>query len=73
MIYYILNGKVVITNLILGLIKKRLLDKMSHILPYRHIKNKIEVELDLSNYVAKIDLKTQQVLIHHNLLKRWFS
>ena len=31
---------------------------------------KVKVDLDLSNYVTKADLKkTQQVLIHQNLLK----
>ena len=43
---------------------------MSYFPPYTHNKNKIEVELDLSNYATKFDLKTQQVLIHQNLLKR---
>ena len=31
---------------------------------------KVKVELDLSNYAAKADLKMQEVLIHQNLLKR---
>ena len=33
-------------------------------------KNKTEVELDLFNYVVKSDLKKQQAMIHHNLLKK---
>ena len=31
--------------------------------------NELEVELDLSNYATKSDLKIRQALIHHNLLK----
>ena len=31
---------------------------------------KVKVELDLSNYTTKADLKMQQELIHHLLLKR---
>ena len=31
---------------------------------------RVKVELDLSNYATKTDLKMQQVLIHQNLLKR---
>ena len=39
--------------------------------PHTHSKNKIEVELHLSNYATKSDLKKmQQMLIHQNLLKR---
>ena len=30
---------------------------------------RVKVELDLSNYATKADLKIQQVLIHENLLK----
>ena len=30
---------------------------------------RVKVELDLSNYATKTDLKMQQVLIHQNLLK----
>ena len=30
---------------------------------------RVKVELDLSNYATKADLKIQQVLIHQNLLK----
>ena len=42
---------------------------MSYFLPYGHSKNKRELNLDLSDYSTKSDLKTRQVLIHHNLLK----
>ena len=31
---------------------------MRHFPPYSHSENKIEVELDLSNYATKFDLKT---------------
>ena len=31
---------------------------------------RVKVELDLSNYVAKPDLKNPKVLIHKKLLKR---
>ena len=42
---------------------------MSHFRPYNHSENKIDVKLDLSNYPTKSNLKTQIVLIHHNLLE----
>ena len=38
--------------------------------PHTHSKSKIEVELYLSNYATKSDLKLQQVLIHQILLKK---
>ena len=64
------SGKATIIILTVGLIKKMLLYKMSHFLePLTHSKNKIEVELNLSNYAIKSDLKMQQVLIHQILLK----
>ena len=34
------------------------------------LKAKVKVELDLSNYATKTDLKMQQELIHHLLLKQ---
>ena len=43
---------------------------VNEFLTYGDSKNKIEVELDLSNYATKYDLKTQQVLIYQSLLKR---
>ena len=49
--------------------KEIAIKKMSYFPPYNHCKNKIDVKLDLSNYPTKSDLKTQIVLIHHNLLK----
>ena len=32
--------------------------------PYSHNKNKIKIELDLSNHATKSDVKKQQVLIN---------
>ena len=65
-----LNGKATIILLIVRLIKK-ILYKMSHFPePHTQSRNKIKVELDLSNYATKSDLKMQQVLVHRNLLKR---
>ena len=49
------NGKVIIIHLTVGLIKKIFLYKNELFPPCRHSKNKIEVELDLSNYVTKPD------------------
>ena len=52
------NGKVVIIRLIVGLIKKILLHKMSYFpKPYSHNKSKIKVELDFSNYAMKSEFK----------------
>ena len=31
---------------------------------------RVKVEIDLSNYTTKADLKNKQVLIHQNLVKR---
>ena len=62
---YMSNGNAMIIYLIVGLIKK--IYKMS----YFPSNSKIKVQLDLSNGAIKSDLKkTQQVLIHQNLLKR---
>ena len=53
-----LNGKVMIIDLIGRLIKRILLYKMSYVSEeYIHNKNKTKVELGLSNYVTKFDLK----------------
>ena len=53
-----LNVKVIIILLTVGLIKKILLYKISYFPePNIHGKNKIEVELYLSNYAAKSNLK----------------
>ena len=52
------NGKVSIIHLIVGLIKKMLLFKMSYFAePYDHSKNEIKVDLNLFNYATKSDLK----------------
>ena len=62
---YMSNGNPMIIYLIVGLIKK--IYKMS----YFPSNSKVKVQLDLSNDAIKSDLKkTQQVLIHQNLLKR---
>ena len=63
------NGKLMIIHFIVGLIKRYYYIKMSYFLPYGHSKNKRELNLDLSDYATKSDLKTRQVLIHHNLLE----
>ena len=53
------KGKVMKIHLIVGLIKKILLYKMSYFSePYNCSKNKIKVEIHLSNYATKSDLKT---------------
>ena len=52
------NGKVMITNLIVGLIKQTLLYKVSYFPETAHSKNEIKFELDLSNYATKTDLKS---------------
>ena len=59
-----LNGKVMIIHLIVGLIKeikfkerKKDIIKMSYYPPYRSSSNNIQVELDLANYATKTDLK----------------
>ena len=58
-------------HLTAGLLKKILLYKMSYFSePYNCSKNKIKVEIHLSNYATKSDLKTQQVSIHK---KYWFT
>ena len=68
MINYMSNGKATIILLIAGLIKKKSLYKMSYFPElYTHCKNKKKFELDLSNYIKKSDLTTQQVLIHQIL------
>ena len=57
-INYVLNGKIMIINLIVGLIKNILLYNVSYFPEiYTRSKNKITVEFDLSNYVTKSNLK----------------
>ena len=58
MINFLLSGKVITIYLIIGLIKKISLYKMSYFPKlYSHNKNKIKVEQDLSNYATKSDFK----------------
>ena len=53
-----LNGKGKIIDLIVGLIKKTLSYKMGYSpASYTRIKNKIKVEVDLSNHATKYNLK----------------
>ena len=48
-----------IIPLAVGFIKKTSLHKVSYFPePYRHSKNQTKVELDLSNYATKSDLKS---------------
>ena len=54
---YLLNGKVMIITLTVGLVKMIKLSKMGDFLKPFNNKNKIEVKLDLSNYATKSDLK----------------
>ena len=63
-----LHGKLMIIHLIVGLIKKTFYIKMSYFPPYGHSKNKIEVELDLSNYATKLDLRKLLLLF---ITKSW--
>ena len=50
-----LSGKIMIICLTAGWIKKILLYEMSYFPePYSHSKNKIKIELDLSNYATKM-------------------
>ena len=65
-----LNGKIMIIHLIVGLTKEILLYKMSYFLePYTHSKNKGNVELDLSNYATKSDLESPTGVDTSALLK----
>ena len=69
MINYLLNGKDTIICLIAGQIKKKV--EMSEYFPKPHsLGANVKVELYLSNYATKTDLKMQQELIHQILLKR---
>ena len=36
----------------------------------KSLRGRVKVELDLSNYATKTDVKMQQVLKHQNLLKK---
>ena len=52
------DGKVMIVHLIVWLIKKILLYNISYFPEGHTNKNKTEVDLDLSNYATKSDLKS---------------
>ena len=54
-----LDGKVMIIYLIVGLVKKKryCYIKISYFPPYSHGKNEIEVELYFSNYAKEFDLR----------------
>ena len=52
-----LNGKATIILLTVGLRRKILLGQMRYFPPCSSSRNKIEFELDFSNYTTKSDLK----------------
>ena len=54
MMNYMLNGKVLVIHLIVGLVKKILLYKMSYFAElYTCSQNKTKIELNLSKYATK--------------------
>ena len=67
MIKCLSNGKVIITHLIVELIKKILLYKMSYFPETTQSKNEIKNDLDLSSCAPKSDLKTEHLPIHQKL------
>ena len=68
---YMSDGKIMIIHLIVRLIKKILLYKMSYFPQlYTRIKNKIKVELDLPHYATKSHLKNSTGVDTPNFLKR---
>ena len=69
------NGKAMIILLIVGLTKKTLY-KMSQYFPkpYRHFDGNVKVELDLSCYATKAELKNRTGVDTSRLAaKIWFS
>ena len=60
-----LNGKATSIPFTVGLIKKTLYELLNIFVNQENMK----IESGLFNYATKVDLKTQQVLIHRNLLK----
>ena len=62
--------KVMIIDLIIRLIEKTLIYKMSYFLKPQANRNKIEVKLDLSIYAQNLTKKMQQVPIHCNMLRK---
>ena len=66
---YMLNGKVMIIRLIVGSTKKTV--QMSEYFPEPKLLGaNVKVELHLSNYATKIDLKMRKGLIHLLSLKK---
>ena len=64
-----LNGKAAIVLLIVGLIKKTV--KMSEYFSKpKSLGANVKVELDLSNYVTKADLKNASGVVRLKLLKK---
>ena len=60
-----LTGKATSILFTVGLIKKTLYELLNIFVNQENMK----IESGLFNYATKVDLKTQQVLIHRNLLK----
>ena len=60
-----LNGKATSILFTVGLIRKTLYELLNIFVNQENMK----IESGLFNYATKVDLKTQQVLIHRNLLK----
>ena len=53
------NGKATIISLTVGLTKMIFLYKVTYFPgPYTYTKNRIKLEVDLSNYVTKLDIKS---------------
>ena len=67
------NGKVMILNLIVELIKRIFLYKMIYFPPYRHSKNEIKIDLDSCSYVTKSDLKNATGVDKSKFAKKLFS
>ena len=65
-----MNGKIMIITLIVGLIKKILLYKISYF-PARYSKSKIKIDLDLSNYATKCALKNATVVDTSDCAKKY--
>ena len=65
-----LNEKPTIIFVIIGLIKKISLYKMNYFLEPNTSKNKIELELNLSNYATKSDLKIATSVDTSNFAKK---
>ena len=63
------SGKSMIIHVIVSLVKKTLLHKMSSFAEPDQTKNNKKVYLDLSNYVTKFELKKTTVVDHQILLK----